>query len=127
MFDSMEKQNVTLLVMLDSSAAFDTVSHSVLFDTLMSHFGVSGTVLGWFKSNLNNRKQRIFIGNDILSDDFNLDCGDPQGSCLGAILFVLYISILYDIISRHLPDVHGYADDHQLYISFKPGLDTKYK
>ena len=47
----------------------------------------------------------------------------PQGSCLGPVLFVMYISSLYDLISKHLPLVRGYADDHQLYISFRP--DTK--
>ncbi len=125
MFESMDKQNVTLLVMLDLSAAFDTVSHEVLFNTLESQFGISGTVLNWFRSYLSNRKQRILIGHSTMSDAYNLDCGVPQGSCLGPVLFVLYISSLYDVISTHLPKVHGYADDHQLYISFKPGPDTE--
>ncbi len=124
MFESMDKQEVTLLVMLDLSAAFDTVSHTILFDTLESQFGISGTVLAWFKSYLSNRKQRILIGNDVLSDDFSLNCGVPQGSCLGPVLFILYINSLYNVISTHLPKVHGYADDHQLYISFKPRPDT---
>ncbi len=52
---------------------------------------------------------------------FDLNCGVPQGSCLGPVLFSLYISSLYDIITEHLPQANGYADDNQLLLSFKPG------
>ena len=122
MFESMDSQNVTLLVLLDLSAAFDTVSYSVLFSALEGQFGISGTVLKWFKSYLDGRRQKVLVEN-VCSEPNNLACGVPQGSCLGPVLFVMYISSLYDLISKHLPLVHGYADDHQLYISFRP--DTK--
>ncbi len=119
-FESMDRQNVTLLVMLDLNDTFDTVSHDVLFTTLEHQFGVSGTVLDWFRSYLNNRKQKVLVNSNLMSAPRDLNCGVPQGSCLGPVLFVLYISSLYDVISCHLPSVHGYAYDHQLYISFKP-------
>ena len=57
---------------------------------------------------------------DETSDDFNLNCGVPQGSCTWPILFTLYVSRPFNIISQHLPTTHGYADDIQIYLSFRP-------
>ena len=84
----MDKQEVTLLVLLDLSAAFDTVNHSLLLNILENDFGVTDSALKWFQSYLSGRKQRILIDNS-LSDVFNLTCGVPQGSCLGPVLFLL--------------------------------------
>ena len=119
MFAAMDNQHVTLLVMLDLGAAFDTVNHEMLLNKMASRFGISGTVLDWFGSYLDGRKQRVIV-NNAMSEEMHLNCGVPQGSCLGPVLFVIYISSLYDVISQHLPNVHGYADDYQLYIWFKP-------
>ena len=117
---NMDKQHVTLLVLLDLSAAFDTINHVILLDRLKTEFGVSGTVLDWFASYLSDRSQRVSI-DGAMSDKFDLDCGVPQGSCLGPLLFVIYSSKFFQIIQTHLPDAHCYADDSQLYLSFKPG------
>ena len=81
--------------------------------------GISGVPLQWFKSYLSNRSQRIAV-QGTLSRLFDLDCGVPQGSCLGPLLYVIYASKLLNIIERHLPDVHCYADDSQLNLSFRP-------
>ena len=55
-----------------------------------------------------------------IQDDFHLNCGVPQGSCMVPILFILYISRLCHVIANHLPSSHGYADDTQLYLSLRP-------
>ncbi|CAB4036564.1 Hypothetical predicted protein, partial [Paramuricea clavata] len=67
-------------------------------------------------------KQRVDLDNNF-SEDCDVKYGVPQGSCLGLILFLLYVSQLYDIIDRHLPSSHGYADDTQLYVSFRPDCE----
>ena len=116
---SMDNKQVRLLVLLDLSAAFDITEHCILLNILQQDFGVVGTALNWFNPFLSGRKQRILIG-DKTSDDFNLNCGVPQGSCMGQILFTFYVSLLFNIISQHLPFVHGYGDDTQIYLSFRP-------
>jgi hypothetical protein len=116
---SMDQREVTLLVLLDLSAAFDTVDHEIMLELLKSNFGVSGDALGWLKSFLSDRKQFVSV-NQVLSNSFPVTCGVPQGSCLGPILFLFYVSKLFEIIKKHLPSSHGYADDTQLYLSFCP-------
>ena len=89
-------QKRSLLVLLDLSAAFDTVYHEVLFRRIESSFGASGTALQWFGSYLGGRSQRIFI-NGSYSDTFDLRFGVPQVSCLGPLLFTIYASKLFEV------------------------------
>lgn len=117
---NMNSQRVTLLVLLDLSAAFDTVDHEILLQRLRRKFGVGGRVLDWLTSYLSGRSQRVLI-DGASSERFNLRFGVPQGSCLGPLLFTAYVSELFEIIKVHLPEAHCFADDVQLYLSFKPG------
>ena len=116
---NMNNQRVTLLILLDLSAAFDTVNHDTMLRRLEYSFGIQGKALSWFASYLSGRTQRIMI-NESLSKPFKLECGVPQGSCLGPLLFTLYTSKPFEIIKHHLPMIHCYADDSQVYISFSP-------
>ena len=104
---NMNQQRVTLLVLLDLSAAFDSVDHTILVNRLSKDFGITGNVYSWFESYLHNRFQFVSI-NCVTSDEFHTKHGVPQGSCLGPLLFVLYSSKLFKIIERHLPNVHTY-------------------
>ena len=115
----MNRQHVSLLVLLDLSAAFDTVDHTILLRRLETSFGVTGDALKWIASYLSVRSQRVII-DGVLSDRFDLSFGVPQGSCLGPLLFSTYASKLFQIIKNHLPNAHAHADDSQLYLSFKP-------
>ena len=119
----MDDNKITLLVMLDLSAAFDTIDHGISLETLRKKVGISGKALECFLSYLSNRSQRVQISN-VVSDRENLQHGVPQGSSFGPILFLIYASTLFNVIEQHLPNAHGYADDHQIYHSFKPVNET---
>jgi hypothetical protein len=117
-FLSIDSHNCVLLVLLDLSAAFDTVDHSILLTRLATRFGVCGKALDWFRSYLSDRKQAVTI-NRIASTQHDLQCGVPQGSVLGPILFTNYTAPLGDIMRSHITDNHLYADDTQMYREFR--------
>ena len=117
---SMDDGRVTALTLLDLSAAFDTIDHTILLRRLGNWFGVSGKALDWFKSYLTGRSQRIKLGN-CLSSRSDLSFGVPQGSVLGPLLFTLYTTPLSNLVSGHAIPHHIYADDSQLYVSFSSG------
>ena len=116
---NMDDQKVTHLVMLDLSAAFDTIDHSILLGTLGSGFGVGGTGLKWFTSYISQRTQQVQI-KGTLSEKKQLTTGVPQGSCIGPVLFTIYVADLFQIIEKPLQEALGYADGHQVYLSFGP-------
>lgn len=110
----MDKKEVTEVILLDLSSAFDTIDHGLMLDFLECDFSVIGPVRDWIAPYLLNRRQHIVIWKVYLTPSV------PQGSCLNSVLFLLYASSLFRIVSKHLPDTHGYADDSLLYLSFKP-------
>jgi len=111
--------DVAALVLLDLSAAFDTVDHNILRRHLQTSFGLTGSVLRWFTTYLHGRSQYVRRG---LMKSFvtMLVCGVPQGSVLGPILFLLYTADLIAVVERHGFCPHLYADDSQVYGSCRP-------
>ena len=90
---SLSRGEATALVLLDLSAAFDTIDHSTCLSCLQDWFGVGGSALKWFSSYLTERYQAVKIGY-TLSDLQKLLFGVTQGSVLGPLLFSLYTSPL---------------------------------
>ena len=89
-----------VLVMLDLSAEFDTLDHTILLDRLSRYFGFSHTVLRWFSSYLTVRIQFVTIGNTT-SSSRRLEFGVLHGSILGPLSFIFYTAPIQDIISAN--------------------------
>ena len=98
------------LVLLDLQKAFDCVDHGILLDKL-GKMGVGS--VDWFRSYLSGRRQCVLV-DGVTSDFGEVDCGVPQGSILGPILFLCYVNDMSVSLGCHLS---LYADDATLVAS----------
>ena len=112
-----DRTNV-LLLLLDLSAAFDTINHKLLLIKLERFYGISGTVLNWMKSYLSGRTFTVSVRKSS-SGTCLLEIGVPQGSILGPLLFILYTKDLESIVRKFGLSIHLYADDTQIYFALE--------
>ena len=111
--ESFEKNEFACNVFLDFAKAFDTVNHDILISKL-NFYGVRGIANEWFKSYLSNREQRVKVGYSM-SNNMPINCGVPQGSILGPILFFIYINNIQKASNKLL--FFLFADDTSTYFS----------
>ena len=112
-----ENRQVTSLAMLDLSAAFDTVDHSIFLKRLSTDFGIEGRALEWMKSYLSGRSQQVLV-NGTKSEKVSLVTGFPQGGGAGPWAYSRYTQPVANIINLFSILYYFFADDSQIYKSF---------
>ena len=106
-YRNIDKGQLNLSLFLDLKKAFDTVDHKIMVKKLNA-VGVRGIAGDWFASYLSNRKQYCSLGDQTSSESL-VTCGIPHGSCLGPLLFIIYLNDLEDCLVLSKAGMH--ADD----------------
>ena len=101
-------------IFLDLSKAFDTVNHQILLQKLY-RYGIRGVPLQWFKSYLESRTRQYVEFENAKSNPISIQCGVPQGSTLGPLLFLIYINDMANCLEK--ANIRTFADDNTLFYS----------
>ena len=97
LYESTDDNMISIILAVDQSAAFNTVDHKILLQKL-SKYNCSEQTISWFRSYLQYRTQTVYIRNK-LSNMKSIECGVPQGSILGPLLYIIYTNKFSDIMT----------------------------
>jgi hypothetical protein len=116
LYKNFDDEQISLLILLDLSKAFDSVSHKILFHKLRN-IGIDPT---WFESYLINRQQSVKLDDSTMSSPTTIAFGVPQGSILGPLLFLVFVNDIDCLLPKNQAKMVMYADDVQILLSRKP-------
>jgi hypothetical protein len=116
---ALDQQKAVFLVLLDLSAAFDTLDFDIMLQRFRDRYGITELALDWFNSYFKHRRCHVSI-DGMNSEDLDLDHGVPQGSVIGPLGFTMYVRPIGDVLRRHGVQFHMYADDIQIYLTCDP-------
>ena len=120
---SIDEPKGVILLLIDLSAAFDTIDHDILLNTLSNTIGVMDRCLSWFAAYLQHREYTVLIAGEQ-SKPHKLTYGVPQGSVLGPLLFTIYMTPPASLLKLHGMTYHLYANDTQLFQEFSLSDNT---
>ena len=123
LYSHLDQHEVVVGMYFDLQKAFDTVDHKILLEKLYN-CGIRGIVHDWFQNYLSNRKQFVSI-NNIDSNLGNINCGVPQGSVLGPLLFLIYVNDIANASPNS--NIRLFADDTNVFVYGKSLIETNLK